>query len=319
MTSFVFMGTPRFAVPSLEALADSYQVIGVVTQPDRPAGRGRELREPPVKRAALKHDLPLFQPRSLRAPEAVAQLAEWRPDVVVVVAFGQILSQGVLDLPAHGFLNVHASLLPRWRGAAPVAAAILAGDEVTGVTIMKMDAGLDTGPILAQRREPIGADDTRAVLTERLSYVGAELLVETLPEYISGELRPLSQADGEATFADQLRKEDGQLDWSRTAVELDRKIRAFTPWPGTFTFWEGRRLKVLEASPLSELVDRPREGQAGGPPPGTVVEVNGGAAVVTGAGALRLERVQLAGKRAMAMGPFLRGRRDFGGSRLGRE
>jgi len=303
------MGTPRFAVPTLNALAGAHHVVGVVTQPDRPAGRGRELRLSPVKQAALEHDLPLFQPRSLRAPQALAQLAGWRPDVVVVAAFGQILSQAVLDLPPHGCLNVHASLLPRWRGAAPVAAAILAGDEMTGVTVMRMDAGLDTGPIVAQREEPIRPDDTRATLTERLSFLGAELLVETLPAYVAGELRLRPQADEEATFADRLRKRDGRLDWSRTALEIDRKIRAFTPWPGTFTFWEGRRLKVLEASPLPDW--------SGDASPGVVVAVDDGAAVVTGEGALRLERVQPAGKRAMAVEPFLRGRRDFVGSRLG--
>lgn len=293
----------------MNALTGAHDVVGVVTQPDRPAGRGRELRQSAVKKAALKHDLPIFQPRTLRTVEALAQLAEWSPDVAVVAAFGQILSQEVLDLPPYGCLNVHASLLPRWRGAAPVAAAILAGDEVTGVTVMKMDAGLDTGPILAQREEPIRRDDARATLTDRLSYVGAELLVETLPPYLTGELEPSAQADEQATFADQLRKEDGKLDWSGKAVELDRKIRAFTPWPGTFTFWQGRRLKVLEASPVPEW--------AGDAAPGTVVEVGDGAAVATGEGALRLEEVQLAGKRAMAMGPFLRGRQDFVGSRLG--
>jgi methionyl-tRNA formyltransferase len=206
---------------------------------------------------------------------------------------------------------VHASLLPRWRGAAPVAAAILAGDEVTGVTVMKLDAGLDTGPVLAQREEPIRPDDTRATLTERLSHVGARLLSEILPTYVAGELEPRPQVDEEATFADQLRKQDGQLDWSRTAMELDRKIRAFTPWPGTFTFWHDRRLKILEAVPSPDW--------QGAAPPGTVVEVDSGAAVATSAGALRLEKVQLAGKRTMAAEPFLRGHRDFVGSRLGRD
>jgi methionyl-tRNA formyltransferase len=309
MTRIVFMGSPRFAAPTLNALTASHEVVGVVTQPDRPAGRGRDLKEPPVKVAALEHGVPVFQPRSLGSSEAMARLAAWRPDAIVVAAFGQLLPQDVLDLPPHGCLNVHASLLPRWRGAAPVAAAILAGDEMTGVTVMKMDAGLDTGSILAQREEPIWADDTRATLTERLSYVGAELLVETLPPYLVGDLEPHPQAEDEATFADQLRKEDGELDWSRRAVELDRQIRAFTPWPGTFTFWDGRRLKMLEASPLPDW-----KGDAS---PGTVVEVGSVAAVATAEGALRLEEVQLAGKRAMAIGPFLRGRRDFVGSRLG--
>ena len=310
MIRIVFMGTPQFAVPTLNALVADHHVVGVVTQPDRPAGRGRELQAAPVKEAAMEHDLPLYQPRSLGKAEALRQLADWSPDVIVVAAFGQILSEDVLGLPPHGCLNVHASLLPRWRGAAPVAAAIRAGDEVTGVTIMKMDAGLDTGPILAQREEPIRADDTRATLTERLSYAGAELMAETLTAYAAGELEPRPQREEEAaTFADQLCKEDGELDWSRTALELDRKIRAFTPWPGTFTFWKGRRLKVLKASPMP--------GWEGDATPSTVIEVGEGAAVATGEGVLRLEEVQLAGKRAMAIEPFVRGRREFVGSRLG--
>ena len=308
-TRIVFMGTPDFAVPTLRVLIEAHDVVGVVTQPDRPAGRGRELHQSAVKREAVQRNLPVFQPRSLRTPEALAQLAQWMPELIVVAAFGQILTEEVLELPPYGCLNVHASLLPRWRGAAPVAAAIMAGDEVTGVTVMKMDAGLDTGPIVAQRQEPIRADDTRPTLMERLSFLGAELLAETLPAYVAGDLVPQPQDDEEATIAERLRKEDGRLDWSRPALALDRKIRALTPWPGTYTFWEGRRLKIIEASPLPDW--------RGGEGPGTVVEVGDGVAVVTGQGALRLEEVQLAGKRAMGMGPFLQGHQDFVGSRLG--
>lgn len=302
------MGTPEFAVPVLEALADAHRVVGVVTQPDRPAGRGRRLAPSPVKQVALEHGLMLSQPHSLRTPEAVAQLSAWRPEVIVVAAFGQILPQDVLDIPPHGCLNVHGSLLPRWRGAAPVAAAILAGDEVTGVTIMQMDAGLDTGPVLAQREELIAPDDTQATLEKRLARLGAELLVETLVAYLAGSLLPRSQPGEGATYAGQLRKEDGWLDWSRPAVELDRRVRAFTPWPGAFTMWRGRRLKVLRAVPLPAW--------RGGVSPGTVVALAGGVVVATGEGALRLEEVQLAGKRPMDIGAFLRGQRDFVGSVL---
>ena len=305
------MGTPEFAVPVLEALANTHQVVGVVTQPDRPAGRGRRLAPSPVKQVALEHGLMLSQPHSLRTPEAVAQLSAWRPEVIVVAAFGQILPQDVLDIPPHGCLNVHGSLLPRWRGAAPVTAAILAGDEVTGVTIMQMDAGLDTGPVLAQREEPIAPDDTQATLEERLARMGAELLVETLVAYLAGSLLPRSQPDEGATYAGQLRKEDGRLDWSCPAVELDRRVRAFSPWPGAFTMWRGRRLKVLRAVPLPAW--------RGGVSPGTVVALAGGVVVATGEGALRLEEVQLAGKRPMDIGAFLRGQRDFVGSRLRNE
>jgi methionyl-tRNA formyltransferase len=310
MVKVVFMGTPDFAVPTLEALTDTHgmNVVGVVTQPDRPRGRGRELAPSPVKRAAMERDLPLFQPRSLRQPAAVAQLAPLEPEVVVVVAFGQILTQDVLNLPPHGCLNVHASLLPRWRGAAPIPAAILAGDEVTGVTIMHMDAGLDTGPIITQKEEPIMSDDTWATLDERLKRLGAALLVETLPPYLAGELAPRPQPEEGVTYAERLHKEDGRLDWSRPAVELGRQVRAFTPWPSAFTAWRGRRLKVIQATPL----DR-RESA----PPGTVIVLEDGAAVATGEGTLRLEKVQLAGKQSMNITTFLRGQRDFVGSRLG--
>jgi len=308
MTRIVFMGTPEFAVPALDALADAHQVVGVITQPDRPAGRGRRLAPSPVKQVALERGLSLSQPHSLRTPEAVAQLSAWKPDVIVVAAFGQILPQDVLGLPPHGCLNVHGSLLPHWRGAAPVAAAILAGDEVTGVTIMQMDAGLDTGPVLAQREETILPDDTQATLEERLAYLGAELLVETLSAYLAGNLLPRPQPEEGATYAGQLRKEDGLLDWSRPAVELDRQVRAFTPWPGAFTTWRGQRLKVLRVVPLPEW--------HGDAPPGTVIVLADGVVVATGEGALRLEKVQLAGKRPMDIAPFLRGQRDFAGSAL---
>ncbi len=305
------MGTPSFAVPVLESLAGAHRVVGVVTQPDRAAGRGRRLGVSPVKQVALQHGWPLIQPKSLRVPEAVAQIATWDPEVIVVAAFGQILQQDVLDLPPHGCLNVHASLLPRWRGAAPVQAAILAGDAVTGVTIMRMDAGLDTGPILAQREEPIRADDTRAVLKERLARLGADLLIETIPMVLASELRPRPQPEEGVTYAGQLRKVDGLLDWSLPADELDRRVRAFNPWPGAFTTWRGQRLMVWQAVALP--------GWRGDAPPGTVVALADGVVVVTGEGALRLEEVQLAGKRRMVISAFLCGQRGCVGSRLGED
>jgi methionyl-tRNA formyltransferase len=312
MTRIVFMGTPEFAIPSLEALIESeaFQVVGVVTQPDRQAGRGRRLVESAAKQAALAHDLPVFQPQSLRAPEAMAQLAAWEPDVIVVVAFGQILPQEVLDLPPHGCINVHASLLPRWRGN-PLAAAILAGDEVTGVTVMKMDVGLDTGPILAQRQELIQSDDTQATLAGRLARIGAELLAETLPPYLAGDLVPEPQPEAGATYAERLCKQDGEIDWSRPAIELDRQVRGCSPWPGAFTTLRGQRLKVLRAVPLPEW--------RGDAPPGTVVALADGAAVVTGEGALRLEEVQLSGKKPMDITAFLCGQRECVGVQLGED
>jgi methionyl-tRNA formyltransferase len=310
MARIVFMGTPEFAVPTLEALIGAHQVVGVVTQPDRRAGRGRELHPSPVKEVALAHDLPLFQPRTLRTPEAVKQLSDWKPDVIVVAAFGQILRQDVLDLPPHGCLNVHASLLPRWRGAAPVAAAIQAGDEVTGVTIIKMDAGLDTGPILDQSHpQKIELDDTRAVLKERLAETGADLLIHVLPAYLAGELVPQPQPEEGVTHAPQLRKEDGQVDWHKSAVEIDRQVRAVTSWPGAFTTLQGKRFKILQATPKPDW--------RGDAPPGTIMALADGCAVATGKGALHLEEVQLAGKRPMDIEAFLCGQRECVGTCLG--
>ena len=308
MSRVVFMGTPQFAVPTLMELAPRYEVIMVVTQPDRRSGRGRQLRPPPVKQAAQRLGLPVWQPRTLRAPEAVTRLRELAPDVVVVAAYGQILSPEVLEVPPYGCINVHPSLLPRYRGAEPVAAAILAGEKETGVTIMLMDEGMDTGPILAQRAVPIAPDDTRASLTEKLSHSGAELLVETLPHWLDGEIEPQPQNNVSASYAPQLRKEDGEIDWSQPAVIIERMIRAYDPWPGTYTYWRGRLLKVLRARPLGQ-----QQGEVG-----QVVETSEGVAVVTGQGALLLEEVQLAGRRAMAVEEFLRGQRDFVGSVLGR-
>jgi methionyl-tRNA formyltransferase len=309
MARLIFMGTPEFAVPSLSALADDHQVVGVVTQPDQRAGRGRKLVASPVKELALARRLPLFQPETLRQPEAVAHLAEWRPDLIVVVAFGQILREPVLELPSHGCLNVHASLLPRYRGAAPIAAAILNGETGTGVTIMRMDEGLDTGPILAQAGHPISSGDTTASLTPQLADLGARLLVETLPGWLAGEIQAQAQDDALATYCDRLSKGDGWLDWTRPAAYLDRQVRAFDPWPGTYTTWEGKRLKVLRACALPGW-----QGQA---EPGQVVALEGGVGVATAQGALKLLEVQLAGKKPMAAGLFARGQRDLVGGFLG--
>jgi len=303
------MGSPAFAVPALEALAGAHEVVGVVTQPDRPAGRGSRLRPPEVKSAAERLGLPVYQPESLRDAGALSPLEEWQPEVIVVAAFGQILGRDVLDLPPHGCLNLHPSLLPRWRGASPISAAILAGDTVTGVTVMRMDEGVDSGPLLAQQREPIRPDDTAASLGERLARMGATLLLEVLPSYLDGVLQPWPQPEEGVTFCQPLRKEDGRLDWSRPAVELARRVRAVTPWPGAFTFWRGQRLNVLRA-----VAQEDWEGDA---PPGTVVAVPGGVAVSTAQGALRLLELQLAGRRALPCADFLRGQPGLVGAVLG--
>ncbi|HEX2997997.1 MAG TPA: methionyl-tRNA formyltransferase, partial [Anaerolineales bacterium] len=229
MTKVVFMGSPDFSLPTLRALAEHYDLIGVVTQPDRASGRGRELKPPSVKLLAQELNLPVIQPEKLKQPEAMEQLRLWNPDLIVVAAFGQLLRKDVLELPPFGCINVHASLLPRWRGAAPINAALLHGDEETGVTIMKMDVGLDTGPTLSRRAIRLTPDDTAGSVFETLSALGAELLIETLPDYLSGKLQPVPQTDEGTTYAPMLKKEEGRLDFTHAAEELERRVRAFNP------------------------------------------------------------------------------------------
>jgi methionyl-tRNA formyltransferase len=303
----IFMGTPDFAVPSLRALAGCYAVAGVVTQPDRPAGRGRAPRQSAVKSAALDLGLPVFQPETLRSPEALEQLRAWEPMAIVVAAFGQILRKDMLELPPHGCLNVHASLLPRWRGAAPIQHAIWAGDAETGVTVMLMDEGLDTGPILSQRGTPIDPATTATTLHDTLAELGASLLLETLPGYLAGELAPYPQPAEGVTLAPSLKKEAGRIDWAQSAVEIDRQVRAFDPWPGTYTFWGDERLKVLSGLPF----------EGSGALPGTVVSHADGPAVVTGEGLYVLWRIQPPGGKPMPASAFVNGRPDFVGAQLG--
>jgi methionyl-tRNA formyltransferase len=309
MARIVFMGTPDFAVPSLKKLADSYEIVTVIMQPDRPAGRRRRLTPPPVKEIALARDLPVWQPPTLRTPEAVARLRALAPDLIIVAAFGQILRTSVLEIPPHGCLNVHGSLLPKYRGAAPIPAAILAGETETGITLMQMDEGMDTGPIIAQASCPIAPGDTTATLSERLAHLGADLLIETLPAWLAGEITVQPQNDAQATYCQLIAKSDGRLDWRLPAEGLARQVRAYIPWPTAFTTWQGKSLKVLRTTPLPDRRGEER--------PGQVIALDDGAAVVTSRGMLRLEEVQLAGKRAMTMEEFLRGQRGFVGSVLG--
>ena len=297
----VFMGSPDFSLSALRLLAENYQVVGVVTQPDRASGRGRELKAPPVKTLALELNIPVIQPEKLREPEAMQQLREWNPDLIVVAAFGQLLKKEVLDLPKYGCINIHASLLPRWRGAAPINAAILAGDEETGITIMKMDVGLDTGPMLAIKKIRIRRDDTAGSVFQALSKLGANLLIETLPNYLAGNITPTPQPEEGSTYAPMLKKQDGQLDFTRPAVELERRVRAMNPWPGAWFEWNGNVLKVARAS-VSE---------AKGLGIGSRFTVEGRPAVMSADGALVLDEVQPAGKKAMPGKSFLSGARDW--------
>jgi len=310
MAKVVFMGAPEYALPSLEALHNQHEVVLVVTQPDRRSGRGRKVRVSAVKAFALEHDLPLWQPKTLRSAEALDRLGAARAEVFVTAAIGLLLTPEVLALPTHGCVNVHASLLPRWRGAAPVSAAILNGDAETGVTLMRTDAGLDTGPILAQVHCPIEPDDTTASLTPRLAQLGADLLVDTLPRLISGDLVPHPQPDEGATYARRLKKADGLIDWIQPAAHIERMVRAFAPWPSAHTTFQGQGLKVLRAHVLPSW--------HGSESPGSVFALpDKRVAVATGEGALVLLEIQLAGRKAMPLDVFCRGCNDFVGAALG--
>jgi methionyl-tRNA formyltransferase len=326
-TKIIFMGTPDFAVPALSALitpspsplkreesgeGGAYEVAAVVTQPDRPSGRGKQLTASPVKMVAQAAGLKVFQPETLKDEAAVAELAALKPDLIVVAAFGQILRKNVLMLPPYGCLNIHASLLPRWRGAAPVVAAIRAGDAETGVTLMQMDEGLDTGPMIARRAMPIKATHTGGTLTDELAKLGAALLIETLPAWLAGEIKPEPQADSLATLAPRLKKEEGAINWTQSAGEIERQVRAFDPWPGTFTQGLRGPFKVLAVEVAPD---------GAGPPqaePGTVFKHQGGVYVTTGQGVVRLVRVQPAGKKEMTAEAMLHGQPELWGARLGK-
>jgi methionyl-tRNA formyltransferase len=308
MTKILFMGTPQFAVPALAKLIEAYDVVAVVTQPDAPAGRGKQLAQSPIKQLALSAGLPVLQPETLKPPDVVAQLRAFAPDCIVVAAFGQILRKPVLEMPRFGCINVHGSLLPRWRGASPVSAAIAAGDAVTGITLMQMDVGLDSGPMLSQREEPIRPDDTAGSLMERLAHIGADLLIETLPKYLAGELAPQTQDESLVTVCRQLKKEEGAIDWRKPATEIERHVRAMLPWPGAFTNVSGKRLKIL-SSQLSAFSSQLS--------PGTLFIHKNSVSVQCGEGALELLTVQPEGKKPMPAADFARGQQALHGAVLG--
>ncbi len=305
----VFAGTPEFSVPALEALhAAGHSVVAVYTQPDRPAGRGRALTASPVKQRALELGLVVEQPATLKSTDAVARLADFGADLMVVVAYGLILPQSILDVPRLGCLNIHASLLPRWRGAAPIQRAILAGDARTGVTIMKMDAGLDTGPMLLVRPTDIAPGENAGHLHDRLSAIGTEAIVTAIDEWLAGRIAPVAQPADGVTYAAKIRKEEGRIDWTRPAIEIARQVRAFNPWPVAETRWQWQQLRVWEAEASPEV---------SAAEPGLVIDaLDGRLVVATGSGGLRLLRVQLAGRNATSAAEFLNAH-SLAGARLG--
>src|SRR5437660_1839505 len=304
MLRIIYMGTPQFAVPALEALvqgsapgavlAEGYEIVCVITRPDKPVGRGQEIIFSPVKQSALAHGLTVWQPGSSKRPENIEALAAYSADLYIVAAFGQILPQAVLDQPRYGTLNIHASLLPKYRGVSPISEAILQGDSETGVTIMLIDAGVDTGPILFQRAIPIAGDDTTGSLTSKLAVLGASMLVEALPLWVQGKITPQPQDERFASHTHMLHKEDGKIDWNRPADVLARTVRAFTPWPGAYTNWGNKLLKIISAHTIQS--DPGSEARAGAV---SLRKENGlqTLIVATGKGLLILEKLQLEGKK----------------------
>lgn len=306
----LYMSTPEFGVPTLHKILDAgYEIAGVVCQPDKPAGRGLQVTAPAVKQASLALGLPILQPASLRTPETLELLAATQPDLIVVAAYGQFIPDPICQLAPRGALNLHPSLLPRWRGASPVQAALLAGDAETGVTVQFVAAELDAGDILAQVRTPIEPDENTAALMTRLAVLGAEVTVETVSRWLAGEITPWPQDPAGVTWCGRLTKEEGRLDWTRPADALARQVRAFSPWPGAYTTWQGRQLTIVAATPLPA-------GQIAAAA-GEVVAVEKGAAVGAAEGALLLRQVQLAGKQPQPIETFLRGARGFVGAKLG--
>lgn len=314
MTRVVFMGTPEFAVPSLDALLDAgYEVAGVFTQPDRPVGRGHKLAACPVKQRAVERGVPVYQFERIRRQEGLDALRALRPDVVVTAAFGQILSKKLLEVPKYGTVNVHASLLPRYRGAAPINWCIVMGEKVSGVTTMLTDAGVDTGDMLLSRETPVGEMETAGQLTERLSHIGAELLIETLDRYLKGEITPQKQDESKMSHQPMLDREMARIDWSRSAAEIGCLVRGLNPWPCAFTTLDGGNLKIYLA--------KPADMDAAGAAPGTVVESSAkkGLFVACGEGVLEIIEMQAPNAKRMAARAYLMGKRIDAGTLLGKE
>jgi len=324
MLRIIYMGTPHFAVPALEALIEhaapgkllpeGYEIVTVVTRPDKPSGRGREVVYSPVKQVALAHGIPVWQPGSFKKAENSAALATYHADLYIVAAFGQILPQSVLDQPRLGTLNIHASLLPKYRGADPIAEAILQGESETGITIMLLDAGIDTGPMLLKRSLPIAEDDTTGTLTTKLAALGAQCILEVLPRWVNGEITPEPQDELQATHTRMLKKEDGLIRWDKPAAVIARQVRAYNPWPSAYTYWQGKLLKIQMAHALPLQPDPSVT-------PGTVGTHDEAGhrllSIATGSGLLVVSQLQLEGKKSMSAEEFLRGYKQIVGAVLG--
>ncbi|MCY4618837.1 MAG: methionyl-tRNA formyltransferase [Chloroflexi bacterium] len=305
----LFYGSPDFAIPTLQALIDSpFRPIAVVTQPDARAGRGRSLRPPPIKQLAADHDIPALQPAKLRDRAAIAQIASLRPDLQIVAAYGQLIPTEILDLPSHGSLNVHASLLPRWRGASPISEAILQGDSETGVSIMLVDESEDTGDILRQQSTPVSPTENAGELSDRLAQIGARLLLETIPDWLNGAITPIPQDSDRATRARRVKKSQGRIDWQQPADQIARHIRAYTPWPAAATTLDQTPIRVTLATYSNSAVQSL---------PGTILQAGTTIDVATANGVLQILRLQRAGKRELSAEEFARGTRDLVGRRFG--
>lgn len=301
----IFMGTPDFSVGTLEALvAAGHEVCLAVTQPDKPKGRGKEMQFTPVKEAAIRHGIPVYQPKRVREPECVEELRKYQADVMVVIAFGQILPKEILDMTPYGCINVHASLLPKYRGAAPIQWSIICGEEVTGVTTMQMDEGLDTGDMLLKTEVAITTEETGESLHDKLAEVGAALCVKTLAELEAGNLTPEKQGETPTIYAKMLDKQLGNIDWAKPAIEIERLIRGLNSWPSAYTYWEDKVMKIWKAKAVSEIVEE----TAAATEPGCITRVEkDGFYIQTGEGELKVEELQIPGKKRMDTGAFLRG------------
>jgi len=303
--NIIFIGTPDFSVPTLKALIadERYYIFAVITAPDAPVGRKQILTPPPVKVVAEKHNITVLQPQDIN--EITSKIAELNPDAIITIAYGQIIPKAILDIPKSGCLNLHASLLPKYRGASPIQAAILNGDKTTGVTLMKMDKTIDTGPIIAQESLNITPNETGESLHDKLAELSAEILIKYLPQYLDGKLTPKPQDNSRATLTQKITRESGRINWQRPAEEIERMVRAYYPWPGTYTKWDGRILKIISASPTTKGGVKPPR------PTGTVFLHNNQLAVQCGSNTLIIKKLQLEGKKQMTSNEFLAGHQDI--------